>query len=71
MGTSFFKGKAPSIGGGNPGLEARAIGSAVGAGRGAGIGAQKSLSKAEAINKAGALKPSKRDAAFAPGPKKT
>jgi hypothetical protein len=71
MGTQFFKGKGgPAItGAGNPGLEARAIGSAAGAGRGAAIGAQKTLGKAEAINKAGAFKPMKRSAAYPPGPK--
>jgi hypothetical protein len=70
MGTEFFKGKAPAInGGGNPGLEARSIGSAISAGRGAQIGAQKTLGKAEAINKAGAFKPLKRSAAYPAGPK--
>ena len=70
MGTSFFKGKAPTIGpGSNPGLEARAIGGAVGAGRGASIGAQKALGQAQAINKTGAAKPLKRSAAYPAGPK--
>lgn len=70
MGTSFFKGKAPTIGpGSNPGLEARAIGSAAGAGRGASIGAQKALGAALAVNKAGAFKPMKRSAAYPAGPK--
>jgi hypothetical protein len=69
MGTSFFKSKEPSInGGGNPGLEARAIGG-VGAGaRGAAIGQQKSLSKAESINKH-MFKPLARSAAYPKGPK--
>ena len=71
MGSSFFKGKAPSIGGGNPGLEARAIG-AIGSGeKGAAIGAQKSLGAAQAVN-SGAFKarstPLKRSAAYPKGP---
>lgn len=68
MGTSFFKGKAPNISGGNPGLEARAIGAATYGGRGAAIGAQKSLSKAEGINKAAQHGPMKRSAAYPKGP---
>ena len=74
MGSQFFKGKAqaPLTGGGNPGLEARAIGSAVSGGRGSAIGSQKSLGAASAINKAAfAAKPLKHSAAYAPGPKKT
>lgn len=70
MGSQFFKGKGQQqpISGGNPGLEARAIGSAVYGSRGAAVGAQKDLGKADAIAKAG-LKPLKRTAAFAKGPK--
>lgn len=67
MGSSFFKGKAPSIGGGNPGLEARAIGSSVYGSRAAGTAAQKDIAKAEAIGKQGA-KPLKRSAAYPKGP---
>jgi hypothetical protein len=68
VGSSFFKEKAPSFGGGNPGLEARAIGS-IGAGaRGASIGAQKDIAAAQAINKH-PFKPLKRSAAYPPGPK--
>ena len=71
MGSSFFKGKAPAIGGGNPGLEARAIGSIGSGEKGAMIGAQKSLGAAQAINN-GAFKaraaPLKRSAAYPKGP---
>ena len=75
MGTNFFKSKGsagamPMGGSGNNlGLEARAIGAAIGAGRGAAIGAQKDLSKAEGINKGAAFKPLKRSAAYPAGPK--
>jgi hypothetical protein len=74
MGSSFFKGKGghgPAItGGGNPGLEARAMGAAVSGGRGSAIGAQKSLGAASAINKAAfAPKIQKRGAAYPAGPK--
>jgi hypothetical protein len=71
VGSSFFKSKvSPAItGGGNAGLQARAIGS-IGAGaRGAGIGAQKDLARAEAVNKAHPFKPPARSAAYAKGPK--
>lgn len=69
MGSSFFKGKSPSISGGNPGLEARAIGSSVYASRGAGAAAQKNIGAAQGLNKAGAFKPLKRSAAYPKGPK--
>jgi hypothetical protein len=72
MGSHFFKGKAPSAGGingGNPGLEARAIGAATYGGRGAAIGAQKSLSAADKINNAMHAGPLKRSAAYPKGPK--
>lgn len=71
MGSSFFKGKAPSISGGNPGLEARAIGSSVYGARAAGAGAQKDIGAAQAINRT-ALKahgPLKNSAAYPKGPK--
>lgn len=71
MGSSFFKGKAPSIGGGNPGLEARAIGSSVYGARNAGAAAQKGIGAAQAINNA-AIKahgPLKNSAAYPKGPK--
>lgn len=71
MGSSFFKSKGQSITGGNQSQEARAIGSSVHGARGAAAGAQKDLGAAKAINKAGAFKPSKRSAAYPPGPKKT
>jgi hypothetical protein len=72
MGSQFFKGKAPSAGsisGGNPGLEARAIGAATYGGRGAAIGAQKGLSSAEKIDNAMRPGPLKRSAAYPKGPK--
>lgn len=73
MGSSFFKGKGkePQIGGGNQGLEARAIGAASGASRGAGIGAQKNLLQATAVDNAAykAHGPLKRSAAYPKGPK--
>lgn len=71
MGSSFFKGqgKGPTIGGGNPGLEARAIGASNYASRGAGAAAQKGIGQALAINKAGAHKPLKNSAAYPKGPK--
>jgi hypothetical protein len=73
MGSQFFKGqgKGPSISGGNPGLEARAIGSSVYGARTAGSAAQKSIGAAQAINNA-AIKshgPLKRSAAYPKGPK--
>lgn len=71
MGSSFFKGnaqKSPQIGGGNPGLEARAIGASSGAARGSGLGAEKALKGAM---KTGGFKRSTGSAAYAPGPKKT
>jgi hypothetical protein len=71
VGSSFFKGKGPAIGGGNQGLEARAIGSSAYAARGAGAAAQKGIGVAQGINNAaikshGALK---RSAAYPKGPK--
>lgn len=72
MGSSFFKGaagKGPSISSGNPGLEARAIGSSTYGSRAAGAGAQKDIGAAMAINKAGAHKPLKGSAAYPKGPK--
>lgn len=73
MGSSFFKGmgKGPAIGGGNPGLEARAIGSSTYGSRAAGIGAQKDIGMAQGINNA-AIKshgPLKNSAAYPKGPK--
>ena len=50
-------------------MEARAIGSSVYASRGAAAGANKDLAAAQAINKAGKLKPSVRSAAYPKGPK--
>jgi hypothetical protein len=70
MGSHFFKGKAPQgVSGGNPGLEARAIGAATYGGRGAAIGAQKNLSSAEKIDNAMRPGPLKRSAAYPKGPK--
>lgn len=72
MGAHFFQktgpGRSPQIGGGSQNLEARAMGTEMGAARGAGIGAQKALG--------GALfkpnfKKSTGTAAYPPGPKKT
>jgi len=72
MGSSFFKkaGANPTPGG-MQGLEARAMGANVGAARGAAMGAAKDIGAAQGINKAGYGGPSKRSAAYAPGPKKT
>lgn len=73
MGTHFFT-KAPANGltGGNlQGLEARAAGATTGAMRTASIGLQKDIGAAQGINKAAYGGPSKRSAAYAPGPKKT
>ncbi len=71
MGTHFFA-KAPGIGApSGTSLEARSMGSAVGAARAAGLGAQKDLGAAAGINKGGYGGPSKRSAAYAPGPKRT
>ena len=66
-------GKGPAIGGGggNPGLEARAIGSSTYGSRAAGIGAQKDIGMAQGINNA-AIKshgPLKNSAAYPKGPK--
>jgi hypothetical protein len=70
MGSHFFKGKAPQgVSGGDPGLEARAIGAATYGGRGAAIGAQKGLSSAEKIDNAMRPGPLKRSAAYPKGPK--
>ena len=72
MGSQFFKGKSPSIGGSsNSGLEARAIGSSAYGVRSAGGASQKDIGAAQAINKA-AIKshgPLKRSAAYPKGPK--
>lgn len=73
MGSSFFKGqgKGPAISGGNPGLEARAIGASNYAARGAGAAAQKGIGVAQGINNA-AIKshgPLKRSAAYPKGSK--
>jgi hypothetical protein len=71
MGSSFFKGagKPSAISGGSTGQEARAIGQSSYGVRSAASGAQKGLTAAQAINKAGALKPMKRSAAYPKGPK--
>lgn len=70
MGTSFFKGsQGPKITGNPQNMEARSVGSSVYASRGAAAGASKSLGVAQALNKAGALKPMKNSAAYAKGPK--
>ena len=71
MGTSFFKGAgAPkSFSAGNTGQEARAIGQSAYGVRAGASGAQKGISQAQAINKAGAFKPMKRSAAYPKGPK--
>jgi hypothetical protein len=71
MGTSFFKGagKPNAIGAGNTGQEARAIGQSAYGVRAGAAGAQKGISQAQAINKAGAFKPMKRSAAYPKGPK--
>jgi hypothetical protein len=66
MGTHFFK--VPKISPSGSNLEARAFGSAVGAGRGAAIGAQKDLGAALALNKS-KFKPTKTSGAYPPGPK--
>ena len=66
MGTSFFK--SPKINPSGSNLEARAFGSAVGAGRGAAIGAQKDLGAALALNKS-KFKPNQKSGAYPPGPK--
>ena len=71
MGSSFFKGKAPSFSGSNMGQEARAIGSGTYAARNSGMAAQKDIGAAQAINKA-AIKahgPLKGSAAYPKGPK--
>lgn len=69
MGTSFFKSNGSKLTGGAQNMEARAIGSSVYASRGAAAGANKDLAAAQAINKAGKLKPSVRSAAYPKGPK--
>ena len=69
MGTSFFRNSGPKItGGGNPGLESRAMGAAVGAQHGAAIGSQKDLAAALALNKH-LFKPNPKSGAYPPGPK--
>jgi hypothetical protein len=71
MGSGFFKGagKPNTISGGNMGQEARAIGQSAYGVRSAASGAQKGITQAQAINKAGAFKPMKRSAAYPKGPK--
>jgi hypothetical protein len=71
MGTAFFQagGKPKAMMGSNLNMEARAIGAGSYAARGAAAGASKDLGAAMAINKAGALKPGKRSAAYPKGPK--
>lgn len=66
VGTNFFK--APKIGPSNMNLEARAFGSATGAGRGAAIGAQKDLGAALGLGKS-KFKKSTGSSAYPPGPK--
>ena len=66
MGSHFFK--VPKINPSGSNLEARAFGSAIGAGRGAAIGAQKDLGAALALNKS-KFKPTKTSGAYPPGPK--
>lgn len=66
MGTHFFK--APKITPSGTNLEARAFGSAVGAGRGAAIGAQKDMGAALALNKS-KFKPNTKSGAYPAGPK--
>jgi len=71
MGTSFFKGKAPTISGGNTTQLARALNAGQYGARSAAIGAQKALGGATAANNA-ALKahgPLKNSAAYPKGPK--
>lgn len=52
-------------------MEARAIGASNFAGKAAGAGASKDIAAAQALYKAGRLKPGAKDAASnAPGPKK-
>ena len=71
MGTGFFKGvgQPKAITGGSTGQQARAIGQSAYASRGAGAAAQKGISTAQAINKAGKFKPMSRSSAYAKGPK--
>jgi len=73
MGTHFFAGPGKAPQGTPSGLnfESRAAGAATGAQRGAAMGAQKDIGAAQGINKAGYGGPSKRSAAYAPGPKRT
>ena len=66
MGSHFFK--TPKLGPGNLNLEARAFGSAAGAGRGAAIGASKDLGAALALNKS-KFKPNMQSGAYPKGPK--
>jgi hypothetical protein len=74
MGSSFFKnqGQPKVLTGGNPGLEARAIGSSSYGVKNSAIGAQKALAGAQAANKAAMSahsKPLKGSAAYPKGPK--
>ena len=67
---NFFK-PAKSITPSGMNLEARAIGTGGFASRAAGMGATKDIAAAQALYKAGRLKPNMRDAVYAaPGPKK-
>lgn len=68
MGTHFFQ-KPGAISGGSQNMEARAIGAGTYGAARAGGSAQKGISAAQAINKAGAFKPMKRSAAYPKGPK--
>lgn len=71
MGSSFVKGAPKAMSGGNPGLEARAIGASAYGSKGAAIGAQKDIGAAQGFNRA-AIKahgPLKRSAAYPKGPK--
>ncbi len=71
MGSGFFKGagKPSAITGGGAGLTSRAIGQSAYGIRAGASGAQKGLSAAERINKAGKFKPMARSAAYPKGPK--
>ena len=62
---NFFKGKAPTMSGGNQNMEARAIGAGQYGARSAGLGAQKSLEQAKLKPKGAPLK---RSAAYPKGP---
>ena len=71
MGTSFFKGKAPTVSGGSVNQLARGLNAGQYGARSAAIGEQKALAGATAANNA-ALKahgPLKNSAAYPKGPK--